>query len=42
LSAKDKESEGFSYFKTAKDEVFVRSHTISSNKGFLNTSWHLC
>jgi len=41
MSAKDKNSEVFSYFKKVKGEFCARSHTISFNKGRLNISWHL-
>jgi len=39
MSAKDKKSEVFSYFKKAKGELLARSHAISSNKGVLSTSY---
>ena len=42
MSSQDKKSEVFSYFQNFKGEVLARSHTNSSNKGFLNTSRHLC
>jgi len=42
ISAKDKKSEVFSHFKKVKCEFLARSHTISLNKGLLNTSSHLC
>jgi len=42
MSAKDKKSEVFSCFKNVKGEFVTRSHTISLNKGLLNTSSHLC
>jgi len=42
MSANDKKSEVFSYFKEVKCEFIVRSHTISMNIGLLNTSSHLC
>jgi len=37
MSAKDKKSEVFSCFKKS-GEFIARSHTISVNKGLLNTS----
>jgi len=42
MSAKDKKSEVFSYFKKVKCEFLARGHTISLNKGLLNISSHLC
>jgi len=42
VSAKDKKSELFSYFKKVKRECLARSHTIPLNKRLLNTSWYLC
>jgi len=42
ISAKDKKSEVFSYFMKVKCEFLARSHTVSLNKGLLNTSLHLC
>jgi len=42
MSAKDKKSEVFSYFKKVKCEFLARSHAFYSNKGLLNTSSHLC
>jgi len=41
MSAKDKNAEVFSYFTSVRCEIRARSHTISFNKGLLNTSWHL-
>jgi len=41
MSAKDKKSDVFSYFKRVKCEFPARRHTISLNKGLLNTSSHL-
>jgi len=40
MSAKDKKSEIFSYFNKGKCEFPSRSHTISLNKGLLNTHSH--
>jgi len=37
VNANDKKSDVFGYFNKAKDEFFARSHTISVNKGPLNT-----
>jgi len=34
MSAKDKKSDVFRYFKKAKGKFLARSHTISSNKGY--------
>jgi len=42
MSAKYQQSEAFSYFKKVKCGFLARSHTISLNKGLLNTSSHLC
>jgi len=42
VSAKDKKSAVFSYFKKVKCEFLTRSHTMSLNKGFTNRSSHLC
>jgi len=42
MSVKDKKSEVFSYFKKVKSTFIAESHTISLNKGLLNTSSHLC
>ena len=42
MSANDKKSEVFSFFKEVKCECLVRSHTISMNIGLLKTSSHLC
>jgi len=42
VSAKDKNSEVFSYFKKVKGDFRARSHTICYNKGILTTSLHLC
>jgi len=42
MSAKDKNSEVFSYLKKSKVKFLARSHTISLNKRLLNTSLHLC
>jgi len=42
VSAKQKKSEVFSYFKNAKDEFLARSHTSFSNKGLSNTSCPSC
>jgi len=38
ISAKSKKSDVFSYFIKAKGDFLARGHTISLNKGFLNTS----
>jgi len=42
MSAKDKKADVFSYFKKVKGDFRARSHTISLNKGILNTSLPLC
>jgi len=42
MSAKDKESEVFSYFLKVRCEFIARSDTFYSNKVLLNTSSHLC
>jgi len=42
ISAKYKKSDVFSYFTKVKSEFLARGHTISLNKGFLNTSSYLC
>jgi len=42
MSAKDKKSEVFRNFQKVKCEFIAGSHTLYSNKGFLNTSSHLC
>jgi len=42
VSAKDKNSEFFSYFEKVKGEFFAKSYSIYMNKGLSNTPWHLC
>jgi len=42
MRAKDKNTEVFSYFKKVKGDFCARHHTISYNKGILNTSLHMC
>jgi len=41
MSAKDKKSDVFSYFKNVKCEFLAEHHIISLSKGLLNTSSHL-
>jgi len=42
MSAKNRKSELFSYFKNAKGEFLARTHAIYSNKGLLNSALLLC
>jgi len=42
MSAKDKNSDVFTYFKKVRGEFLAKCPTISLNKGILNTSSHLC
>jgi len=40
LSAKDRNSQVFSYFQKIMGDFLARSHSISYNKGILKTSLH--
>jgi len=42
VSAKDKNSEFFSYFEKVKGEFLAKRYSIYMNKGLSNTPWHLC
>jgi len=42
MSAKNRKSELFSYFKNVKGEFLARTHAIYSNKGLLNSALLLC
>ena len=42
MSAKDRNSEFFSYFKKVKGDFLAKSYSVYMNKGLSNTPRHLC